>query len=93
MHLQAAVESIIIHIFLFFPDADLVITQLSFQLISSCFLLLPKPAHPIAAQICRSRVGNTEQKKSLSYQFQALSYQPPAKSDFSVMVQTGTIIS
>lgn len=43
MHLQAAVESFI-HILLLFPDADLVIMQLSFPLISSSFLSLPKTA-------------------------------------------------
>jgi len=41
MHLRAAVESII-HILLLFPDVDLVIMQLSFPLISSCFLSLTK---------------------------------------------------
>lgn len=68
MHLQAAVERLI-HILLF-PDADLVIMQLTFH-----FLSLPKtaqqPTHSVGAQICKSRVGagNTQQEKSPRYTF------------------------
>lgn len=82
MHLQAAVESLI-HILLF-PDADLVIMQLTFH-----FLSLPKtaqqPTHSVGAQICKSRVGagNTQQEKSPRYHFQALSYQPTAVGFYS----------
>lgn len=81
-HLQAAVESLI-HILLF-PDADLVIMQLSFH-----FLSLPKTAqqssHSVGAQICKSRVGtgNTQQEKSPRYHFQALNYQPTAVGFYS----------
>lgn len=44
MHVQAVVESII-HILLFFHDADPVTMELSFPLTSSHFFSLPKTAH------------------------------------------------
>lgn len=93
MHLQAAVERLI-HILLF-PDADVVIIH---------FPSLPKtaqqPTHSVGAQIWKSKVGagNTQQEKSPTHHFQALSYQPTAVRFYSAVsdwyhdLVTGTIL-